>query len=98
MVVFAWPCEAKKRIHKRGTPLSTGESQWLRKRRKLVTKAVSCGGTIASDAKGASQLADLWGDKHKKEKELQKKRDHVNRYLLACPMINHVSQWICNQI
>ena len=57
-----------------------------------MTKAVACGGTIASEAKGASQLsADLWGDKQKKEKELQKKRDHVNRYLLAFPQLTMMS-------
>ena len=50
-----------------------------------MTKAVACGGTIASEAKQLS--ADLWGDKQKKEKELQKKRDHVNRYLLAFPQL-----------
>ena len=90
LIFFFLPCKAKERIHKRGNPLKTGESQWLRKRRKLVNKAVACGGAITSEAKGASMLsAGLWGDKQKKETTLQKKRDHVNRYLLAVPQSCH---------
>jgi len=80
-------CQAKPRKHKRKNKVSkVGESDWLRKRRKLVSKAVAGSSTVAAEAQGAASLSrGLWCDKQKKERTLQKQRDHVNRSLLACP-------------
>lgn len=58
----------------------TSERSWLKKRRRLVDKAVADGPRpVTSEAKDALKLSkDLWSEKQTKEIKLQRQRDHVN--------------------
>lgn len=76
--------QANPKLHMRRKAETTGESAWLRKRRRLVSKAVNDETVAASsdlkERNAVSKISrDLWTEKQTKEARLQKQRSFENR-------------------
>lgn len=91
------PCQATPRLcmkRKKRSLGDGGEAAWLKKRRRLVNRAVATSASAgsSSDLKVKAAAAnEVWCEKQTREVRLQDQRDHVNSSSVTRTFDWHVS-------